>query len=420
MNIDEKVKLMSDYSYHKVGPVMFEYTNWILHEAQKLGLKKLYFLARDGYLLCEIAKLICSSTKLDIECKYLYCSRYSLRLPSYHLIGDEMYDLLLLNGYYITAESLLMRGELTEDERAEIYSELGIVNADKKLTFQEFSDICAALRESKLYKQLVIAKSKRAYGTTIDYFRQEGLFEDDTLAIVDSGWTGSMQRSIRQLMQSAGFDGKVIGFYFGMYAQPKDAVDGRYLTYYFDSNSNIKRKIMFNNNLFECMLSANHPMTLRYEHNGDITVPVFAGSSNADMLRLVQEQINGALKHTKDKLKTNFVFDARKSQKLCYKLLKKSMVYPTAKEAELYSSFMFCDDVTEGYQLSLADSSMKDCLGDYMLITRVFRKLLGKKKQPSRELYWVHGVIADCPTLTRLWYRTNVVLWDWLKYVIHK
>ena len=68
------------------GRLMTDYVWWVLQEAEKAGIKTLYFLARDGWLLREIGLVICEHYSLDIECKYLYCSRISLRTPSYLLL----------------------------------------------------------------------------------------------------------------------------------------------------------------------------------------------------------------------------------------------------------------------------------------------------------------------------------------------
>jgi predicted HAD superfamily hydrolase len=46
-----------------------------------MGITRIYFLARDGELLVEIAKLIIEHYSLKIEARYLYVSRQSLHLP---------------------------------------------------------------------------------------------------------------------------------------------------------------------------------------------------------------------------------------------------------------------------------------------------------------------------------------------------
>jgi len=417
--IKQKIKT---YSYEIVGSVMYKYTEWIIEEAIRRGFSRLYFLARDGYLLYEMAKLICQNRALSIDCKYLYCSRQSLRIPSYHIIGDEAFDLLLLGGYYVTPKTILSRACLTEEEISTVCKELGIMDENKPFSDNELENFTIQIKSNDLYRSSVMKKSRAAYESTISYFKQEGLFDNDYVAIVDSGWTGSMQRSLRQLLESAGYKGTLTGFYFGMYVEPKDKKDGEYLTFYFDSNSGVKRKIAFNNNLFECMLSANHAMTVGYEEgeNGFFN-PKFTPPISATQKGLAESQISGALEYAKRAIAKPYApFEYKISLRQCYKILKKNMVYPSKDFATVYGAFTFCDDVTEGYHMSLADPENRRALSNYMLIPRIFRKLFGIKKSNASELFWPYGVIAFCPAFLRPWYRINVQAWELLKAILKK
>ncbi|MFR1474267.1 MAG: hypothetical protein ACLSB9_00195 [Hydrogeniiclostridium mannosilyticum] len=59
------------------------------------------------------------------------------------------------------------------------------------------------------------------------------MLDGDPVAVVDTGWTGSIQRSLRQLLRSAGGNGGISGFCFGLYQEPKDPADGDYMAWYF-------------------------------------------------------------------------------------------------------------------------------------------------------------------------------------------
>lgn len=414
-------KEMQSFAKNVVGPTMCLYVDWVVTEASRRGLKRLYFLARDGYLLCEIAKKIVTKRKLDIECRYLYCSRQALRTPSYHIIGEEAYDLLTLRGYYLTPKSVISRAMLDDRTVAQIMAELGVVNPDTPFIENEFDSFREKLISSKTYRDAVSRVSLLAYKDTIDYFRQEGLFDSDSVAIVDSGWTGSMQRSLRQLIENEGYCGKICGFYFGMYAKSKSEEDGEYLTYYFNSDVGFWRKLFFNNNLFECMLSAPHPMTTGYRNVDGIVKPVFAEGHSPTLLPLIEQQIETSLDYAEQYAASiNCEFSLKKAIRKSYKILKRAMVYPTTREVELLSNFQFCDDVTEGYRKSLADSKMKEKLASYAFFPRLFRKLRGKKNYGTNEIFWVYGVIAYLPKILRPWYRVNVMLWEIARIILKK
>lgn len=63
------------------GPILFPYVNWIVEEANKKGIKNLYFVARDGYILKKIADTIITERNYSIITSYIYGSRVAWRDP---------------------------------------------------------------------------------------------------------------------------------------------------------------------------------------------------------------------------------------------------------------------------------------------------------------------------------------------------
>lgn len=404
------------------GPVVFNFVRWVLDEAMHRGIKTLYFLARDGYTPFKVANLIVEKLSLPVTCKYLYCSRNSLRLPTYHFIGDEAYDLLSLGGYHVTVDSILNRVPLSTSTKQTILRELDIPteNAIKTLSKKELFTFTNRLRTNETYRVAVSEKSKEAYLPAIGYLRQEGLLEQDTVAIVDSGWTGSMQRSLRQLLESVGHSGTLVGFYFGLYAQPSDPHDGTYLSWYFNKQGRTKDKVLFCNNLFECILSAPHGMTLSYQESSGRFEPVLLPGSDKYSLELINAQIESIINYSSMQLSAlENSFDRRAALKLTRKMLHRFMSKPTKEEALTYGRFLFDDDVTDSNQYSLANENQLLLLRGYSIPARVFRKIRKVGKNVP-ELFWPYGTIAFLPPHKRTWYRANVYLWEWLKYVIKK
>lgn len=68
-----------EVSREHTAPVLLDYVQWVLKEAQARNITTLYFLARDGFVLREIAERVCMKDRIPIHCRYLYCSRASLR-----------------------------------------------------------------------------------------------------------------------------------------------------------------------------------------------------------------------------------------------------------------------------------------------------------------------------------------------------
>lgn len=412
-------KLCNNFS----GPILFYFVWWILLESHKRGFQTIYFLARDGYLLCRIAKLFCAKYSLPIQCRYFYCSRTSLRMPSYHLIGEEMYDLFLGDSYRMTLRSLLKRVELDQKERQLVYEECGFSqeNDQKILSHQDVDKIRATLRKSMVFREMVIQKSKAAYKNAIGYINQEGMLKEEHVVLVDSGWAGSMQRSLRQLLQSTGYRGKITGFYFGMFTPPKSTEDGEFLTWYLNPDGHMWDKICFNNNLFECLLSAPHGMTTGYMCYQGVFKPVLQEKSmqNSVSDSVIKVQIEEVLNFTKLCLKESnfFLFSPSRALQRTRKLICRYMAHPKRDEAAFWGSILFCDDITNAYQMNLADETQCNSVKMYLIIPRIFRKLFHQPlKKPFQELFWPYGMTAFFSWPKRVWYRWNIYIWELLRY----
>jgi predicted HAD superfamily hydrolase len=82
-----------DTTASAVAPMLFGFVHWCLVEAQKKGIQRLYFVARDGQILQKIAQVICHNWGYTIDCRYLYGSRQAWHLPAIQEIGEVELDL---------------------------------------------------------------------------------------------------------------------------------------------------------------------------------------------------------------------------------------------------------------------------------------------------------------------------------------
>ena len=71
-------------STHVLAPVLDGLVRWLLREAVRSGRRRLYFLARDGYAPYQAASRYCAQYAIPLDCRYLSCSRYALRIPLFH------------------------------------------------------------------------------------------------------------------------------------------------------------------------------------------------------------------------------------------------------------------------------------------------------------------------------------------------
>ena len=429
--IEENARMQKEYGFARnlyltvFAPVLVSFVEWVLAEAQNRGIKRLYFLARDGYQMHIAAQDICKKRNIDIDCRYLYGSRYAWRMPQFAFMGEACLDMICRGGIDVTFEKVMKRGGLTEEESLEVAEELGFLDRYKEiLSYNAVMQLKNPLKESRKFLGYVYEHSKKAYKTTISYLEQEGLFENIRYALVDSGWTGSLQQTLTQLLQYAGCKKQLEGFYFGLYELPVGVEKETYHTYYFGPGYGIKQKVYFSNCLYEAVYSAPHGMTMKYEADmekkmeGDNKYrPFFYSKYNLNQMYMEQETI--WLKSFLQYYKGN-KSRSKKNNRLCYQLLKKVMGQPTKEEAETYGNLLFSDDVTEEQIQCVAAFLNKAEIKNHYVWNRIFI-MLGLKNQTLKDSAWIEGSVAmtegKCAwSLWNVrWYKYLIYLRKWLK-----
>ncbi len=404
------------------GVSIYLYILWVIQEAKKRNIKRLYFLARDGQIFFKVAKIICKKKNIDIECRYLYCSRIAWRIPQYFLMQEKCLDYICQRSMYLNINKMFERTSLAEEQIQQFCELLNIEEKDRErlLNYNEANIIKEKLRKSRIFLETVYEKSKIEYANTIQYLQQEGLTDNEHFAIVDTGWVGSMQESLSELLSY--YKKKPIvteGFYVGLFQTPKDSFQ-KYYPYLFSSNRGLWEKVRFNNNLLECMCGATDGMTVGYEKVNNIWKPRFASVHNLNSDRWDIEA-NHALvvQYAECMCCSNTIFDItyRESKKITGKLMEAFMMHPTKDEAESYGRYLFSDDMTEKGVLELAPSLEKlELFGEDFIpkiLKRLFIKDIMKKQTKS---YWIEGSIKRSGTKLEKWHNFNSLLWHILQF----
>jgi hypothetical protein len=420
--MDKRAKMeeLSSYGYKVVGPLMAEYVYWILKECIRNKIEKIYFLARDGYLLKEMASLLCEKNGLNIECRYLYCSRIALRTPTYSFIGEEAYEYLFYPSLNITLRLLLNRLLLNIEEIRKVCEDIGadIENIDRELNTDEFEVLKQKLKRSPVYNKYMLDKSKSGYKNTVEYLRQEGLFESDVV-IVDVGWAGTMQHSLARLLKREGYKGKIEGYYFGMYHAAKSEEAGIYHTFYFDFSNHINRKAQFDNKLFEIMLTAPHGMTLFYECRNGEYIPVLQEYEMKEEINFSVQVHKGALSYLNDSPDESFrSFDTENAQKRVCKLIGKHIMEPDRAEVELFRRVYFSDDVFNSNLSKVIEDDPGDIIKNNLFYYRILNKLIFRKKEKIKQTIWPYGIAALYSNPKKIWYRLNIYMYEYIKYFL--
>lgn len=375
-----------------MAPVLYQYVAWVIKDALIHNRKRLYFLARDGYSMCQMAQRICEIMRIDIECCYLYCSRYSLRSAQYKLLGKDSLGYICLGGIEVTFEKIMHRSGFDSAESERIRRLIGYTKSIKQpVSYGELFEIRTKLAGCEKYLKVLENKSKKAYPIVCNYLLQEGLLDDVSYAIVDSGWTGSMQKTMQHLLSSMGYNKKLTGYYFGMFEYPKDADISVYNSFFFGPKDHMRRKVYFSNSLFECIFSSPEGMTVGYECLDNRYIPVFEKEKNPNYEKIVYS--TDLLCQYAEYMASHYSEDLYRrngSAKISEALLKQFMGKPTRLEVNEYGKYIFCDDVIgEKNQIIAAELSKEEIKGNYLFAKSL--QMIRKRGKTIKESAWLEG-----------------------------
>lgn len=403
-----------------LNPLLHGYVLWLLGTALRDGVQRLYFLARDGYLPCRAAADLCQALELPIECRYFYCSRASLRIPMYHRDVEEALGHICRGGMEVTPKRILLRAGLEEKEAQEVYPLLSLpFGWEEPIPYAQLPEVKELLRKSEPFLQAMCRVSREAFPAMQAYFRQEGILEPGRFALVDSGWTGTMQRSIRGICDACGGEGTLQGYYFGLYHLPEDCDPGDYNSFFFGPGWGLRNKVWFNNNLFEVVFSAPHGTVLGYRLDDGLAVPVL-GEPRDEIAAYIcgfSEQAKAYSSVLTSYLAPDFLKTLPDADLVCLaaELLKSFMCMPTLGEAEVFGTLPFSDDLLDAGVRELAEKLDTAELWRNHALPRILIQL-GLLRDAPKQSAWFEGSAVRNGKHVR-WHRYSYLCYKFLLYL---
>lgn len=363
-----------DTTASAIAPILFGFVHWCLVEAQKKGIQRLYFAARDGQILHKIAQVICRKWGYSIDCRYFYGSRQAWHMPAIQDIGEFELDWILFHTQavtqFVSIRSICDRVNILPDQIKDILSRYGFPPAKWDVNLSQHErDLLRQVFTEKEVTELIISTAATFREKVIGYFRQEGLNDGVPFGFVDVGWSGRIQRSFSKLLGIAGLypESGVCGFYFALPFRDrvKPFQNDRSLAYFYDVEKPCNRHLICQYRcLFELFVAADHGSTMGYERSGEQYIPVLRSPKNEQAINWGLYILQSTAIEFADKITTNL------SEQECTTdlfletteiLAKEVVLNPYPEEAEVFGSFVMSGDLTENafYELapiySLAD-----------------------------------------------------------------
>ncbi len=267
-----------------LGPLLVGYALWVAGQARARGVKRLYFVARDGEVMLAAARHVLAVVAPDLELRYLYGSRQPWIFGA-AATSDTILERWVTVGRDFTVRTALARVQLTPEEA---YAVTGDPLFDPS-TADEALDAEGRRRIPELltgpdYLERVRKNAETQAQETLAYLRQEGFFDGVPSALVDAGWKGHTAEAFDHLVQREGglpVHHLLIGIVEAELDLRREA-GVLMVPWLFDQQREHAPRTSFENpHVFVEMLCAGTTgRTLGYERDGDRMRPVLAEAVN--------------------------------------------------------------------------------------------------------------------------------------------
>lgn len=327
--------------YEIFGSFLVGFCKWLNENISRNEIEKIYFLARDGFIIKKAYEILYS----DVKTNYLYVSRKSLALPSMKKDEsiNEIINALILPPMF-TIKEFLKTLDIEFNDNKDILRECQIDEKDIFYRNNYKEDKKIKLLVEKLVIQIK-EKINEQYNIFIKYLEEQKF--NGKVAIVDIGWHNSIQKYFREIINCYDKETEIHGFYVGIYKdakkfEGKDEAKG--FLYEYDVNSDDKYKTFAFVSLFESMFLAHEGTTIRYALDDEKVYPITAEYEykNCDeMLSVIAEFQDGAIQFINDYKMSEELNDIKLSYDVCSANLVKFGLNPKKEDIRIFGSLSF-------------------------------------------------------------------------------
>lgn len=339
------------------GPVLAAYVGWVLRTARARGIGRLYFVARDGRLLLELARSLAPKLHPAAELRYLHGSRNAWHLAALGAQRSSPLSWLFASADFLSLATVarLLQVEPRELAGANASDGGATTTLHANLPATERMQLLARLQAPPL-ADLVSRQAQLAAERLIAYLRQEGLFDPVGSALVDVGWHGRAQDSLASVIRDAGGTPPP-GFYFGLNSGSGQPGLGDRAAWFFDRRpgGDGSRALPGLEALIEVFCTSTEGSTLGYDLAGERVVPRL-GPTRRDLdawgWPVLQATVAAFGREFTDT--GEFDSDENAIRTACLAVLQEFWERPTPTEAAAWGAFPYEDDQTAAGAVPLA------------------------------------------------------------------
>lgn len=260
------------------GEILLSYVLWILRQCEERHIKRLYFVARDGYLLKEIADIIIENRNLSVTTTYIYGSRKAWRVPAM-VCGQYEWDLVefIRWSHIEKIKNIADLAEVFELPVEKFIQYMPIYYQENKthlLNSYELKMLVIQLQQNERFKEYLRNFHMDRRERVKRYLNENIIISDDDFAFVEVGGSGLTQEYLATLLQDI-YCNKIKTFYFKFDRVIKSDKCDFYV---------FMPSLFKTDRLIEMVCRAPHEQTVDYTEQNGKMVPEFQGNETNALL----------------------------------------------------------------------------------------------------------------------------------------
>lgn len=327
--------------YSVLGPVILEFCNWVHEQQQRLQCDSILFVAREGYLLEKVYKMLYPEERNSVD--YIQLNKNLLRLPMLYLdpTASQLMDTMPMRENYSVSE--LLENLYIEDKRDflkrlgrhEDIQETSVLSRTAILAgeYDSFLDAVFAYLENKCREQ---------YDALIHYLKEKQI-AGHSILLVNNSINGNGQHMLETILSKTGLSGKIYGLQFVRSRKCRRCLGNRSTGWITDGGLPISYTMQFNRYalLLEHLMFEASGTAKYFAEAADGTIAVYCAEQgtekkNNDVMLKIQ---NYALSYVCDYLKVFPLYMGNKIMMLMIELYEN----PFTVDAELLGSLYDAD-----------------------------------------------------------------------------
>ena len=270
-----------DHAYaiglHLLGPVLTNFIHQVMDRVAHDGTEVVLFPAREGFILLSIYNRLAAELHNPAPPPgiYAFLSRQSTFLASVTHVGDRE----IIRGLQTrpTLRKMLNKLSLSPARLETIAARYGLDDFDEMIEAPATDERLQRFFSDPEFTEILSAARKRCKKLLGDYLQQCGFWPAARAALVDVGWTGTIQESLAMAFEERPEWPYLNGYYMSLLGRSRSKVQESIKStfngiYYDHRHSRYRPGLSRFTELFENATRAPHPTTIGYRRlpNGQV------------------------------------------------------------------------------------------------------------------------------------------------------